>query len=213
MTLKKSEPCLTTSAPLPAYPADRPVAAILQIRRKNSAKVAAILQSDSIAGLSALSSDWVDRRTLEEALGVSKWTAWRILKRCGAQDGPGGSLVCRREDLISKLQTLQQDGRFATEIARRNRVEQYLDGMVRYASRKHKEVARNQAAVDLLSSRFSTLPPGVDLEAGELRIQFFGTEDFLQKFGAVVFALNNDYEQISEFIEAGSAFTSRSPGS
>lgn len=74
--------------------------------------------------------------------------------------------------------------------------------MVRYASRRHKQIARHQAAVDLLSSRFSKLPPGVDLQAGELRIQFSGTEDFLQKVGAVIFALNNDYEQISELIDA-----------
>jgi hypothetical protein len=165
--------------------------------------------SEGIEALSAMSCDWVDRRTVEEALGVSKWTAWRILKRSGAQDGPGGCLVCRRDALIRQLQAFQQDGRFSTEIARHNRVEQYLDGIVRYASRKHKEIARNQDAVDLLSSRFLNLPPGVELEPGELRIQFFGTEDFLQKFSAVVYALHNDYEQISEFIEAGKTVGAR----
>src|ERR1035438_8353508 len=159
--------------------------------------------ADGIQALTAMSVDWVDRRTLEETLGVSKWTAWRILKRCGAGDGPGNTLVCRREDLIRQLQILQEDGRFAPEIARRKRVEHYLDGMVRYASRKHKQIARNQAAVELLSSRFLSLPAGVEIQPGELRIQFFGTEDFLQKFGAMVFALNNDYEQIRDFIERG----------
>ena len=43
---------------------------------------------------------------------------------------------------------------------------------------------------------------GVALTTGELKIEFFGTEDFMQKFGAVVYALENDYEQISAFIEA-----------
>jgi hypothetical protein len=41
----------------------------------------------------------------------------------------------------------------------------------------------------------------VDLQPGELRIQFRGTDDFLGKFGAVVFALNNDFERVSEFID------------
>ena len=159
--------------------------------------------AEGIETLRSLSSEWIDRRTLEEALSVSKWTAWRILKQCGAIDGPGGCLVCRRDSLLQQLQALAQDRRFAPEIARRQRVEQYLDGIVRYASRKNKEIVRNQAAVELLSSRFSNLPPGVELEPGELRIQFYGTEDFLQKFGAVVFALNNEYEEISSFIEAG----------
>jgi hypothetical protein len=158
--------------------------------------------AEGIAALSALPEDWIDRQTFQEALSVSKWTAWRILKRCGA---PGGSLVCRREDLIRQLQALEQDGRFAPEIARHQRVEQYLDEMARYVGRKHKEIARNQPALDLLGSRFSSLPAGVDLQRAELRIQFSSTQDFLEKFGAVVFALHNDYEQISEFIEAGSA--------
>jgi hypothetical protein len=43
----------------------------------------------------------------------------------------------------------------------------------------------------------------VILERGELRIRFHGAADFLQKFGAVVFALKNDWERISEFLEGG----------
>lgn len=167
--------------------------------------------ADGIAVLEALATDLIDRRTLEEVLGVSKWTAWRILKRCGAADGPGNSLVCGRQQLLRQLRALQQDGHFAPEIARRQRLERYLDGIVRYASRKHKEVARNQQAEALLSSRFGKLPPGVDLAPGELRIAFFGTEDFLQKFGAVVYALHNDFEKIEDFIENGSGSSGQRP--
>ena|ERR1035438_2705726 len=159
--------------------------------------------ADGIAALESLPGDLVDRRTLEEALGVSKWTAWRILKRCGAEDGPGNTLVCQRLGLIGALRTLQQDGHFAPEIERRDRVARYLDGIVQYASQKHKEVARNEEASALLASRFGQLPAGVDLARGELRIAFFGTEDFLRKFGAIVYALNNDFEKIQEFIENG----------
>ena len=125
--------------------------------------------AEGIQVLATLSEDWIDRRTLQEALAVSKWTAWRILKRCSARDGPGGSLVCRREDLIRQLQALEQDGRFAPEIARRQRVEQYLDGMARYVRGRRQEIARDQAAGELRGSRFSTLPPGVNLQPGELR--------------------------------------------
>ena len=157
--------------------------------------------ADGIATLDALPSDLIDRRTLEEALGVGKWTAWRIMKRCGAAEGPGGSLVCRRQDLIGQLRRLKEDRRFAPEIARRQRLERYLDGIVKYASGKH-EVARNQQAEALLSTRFGELPPGVDLSPGELRIAFIGAQDFLQKFGAMVYALHNDFEKIQEFLES-----------
>jgi hypothetical protein len=159
---------------------------------------------DAIAALAARDEDWVDRRTLEEALGVSKWTAWRILKQCGAREGPGNTLLCQREDLINQLRCLQQDGRFAPEIARRARVERYLEGLLRQTSRRQKEIARNQAAAQLLSTRFHALPPGVELTRGELRIVFTGMDDFLQKFGAVVYALNNEFEQIADFIERAS---------
>jgi len=157
----------------------------------------------ALPSLASLPCEWIDRRTLEEVVGVGKWTAWRIMRHCGAEDGPGGALVCRRDVLVERLRAVQQDGRWAPEFARRERVERYLDGMLQYASRKHKEIARNTAAEELVSSRFANLPPGVELQPSELRIQFRGIDDFLRKFGAVVFALNNDFERVSEFIEKG----------
>jgi hypothetical protein len=84
-------------------------------------------------------------------------------------------------------------------------LETYFDGMLQYATRKHKEIARSAAAAELVSSRFESLPPGVDLQPGELHIQFRGADDFLRKVGAVVFALNNDLERVTEFIDAGAA--------
>lgn len=156
---------------------------------------------DALPALASLPQEWIDRRTLEELLGVGKWTAWRILRQCGAEEGPGGTLVCRREILVERLRAALEDGRFAPELARRERVERYLDGMLQYASRRHKEIARHTAAEALVSSRFGNLPEGVDLQPGELRVRFRGSADFLEKFGAVVFALHNDWERISEFLE------------
>jgi hypothetical protein len=156
------------------------------------------------AGLAALESsgsEWIDRRTLEEALGVSKWTAWRILKRCGAEDGPGGSLVCRRADLVRQLEGLRKDRVFAPEIERRKRVERYLDEIARFSTQKRTEIARNDAANAILSAGIANLPPGIDLQPGSLRIEFSGSADFLRKIGAVVFALQNEYDQITAFLD------------
>jgi hypothetical protein len=158
--------------------------------------------SDGISVLAQMDDDWIDRRTLGEVLGVSKWTAWRILKRCGAEEGPGGSLVCRREDLMHCMQGILE-GHAAPEIARRERVVKQLDELFELATRNRKIIARDAAANVMLNSRFSNLPAGVDLQPGELRIQFYGTEDFLTKFGAFVYAVQRDYKQISEFIENG----------
>lgn len=158
--------------------------------------------ADALPILEALPDEFLDRRAVEEVLGVGKWTAWRVMRQCGATEGPGGALVCRRETLIERLRCFQEDRRFAPEIARRERVVRYLDGMLQFAARKHKVIARDSAAERLLGTRFSQLPAGVDLEPGELRIQFSGTEDFLQKFGAMVYALHNDFERVSEFIDS-----------
>src|SRR5690242_11920740 len=89
--------------------------------------------------------EWVDRKAVEEALGVSKWTAWRLLKRCGADDGPGGALVCRRDDLIRRLREIQE-GVWAPEIERRKRVERYLDQIARFSTQKRAKIAENDAA-------------------------------------------------------------------
>ncbi len=156
--------------------------------------------ASGIAALEECGSDWVDRRTVEEALGVGKWTAWRLLRRCGAAEGPGKALVCRKTEFIERLRKLERDERFEPEIQRRRRVEAYLDGMARFARTRHKEIAREAEAESLASSRFEALPEGVELTPGELRVQFEGMEDFLRKFGAVVFALHNDYEAVAAFI-------------
>src|SRR5690349_17439412 len=124
--------------------------------------------ADALPALASLPQELIDRRTVEEVLGVGKWTAWRILRHCGAADGPGGALVCRRAALVERLRAVQQDGRLAPEIARRQRVERYLDGMLQFASQKHKEIARNRAAETLVSSRLGSLPAGVELRPGKL---------------------------------------------
>ncbi len=159
--------------------------------------------ADAIATLEALPQDWIDRRTLEEALAVSKWTAWRILKHAGATDGPGNTLVCRRQDLLAQLRALAQDGRFAPEIARHQRLDSYLASIAQFSRRQHQEIARHQAAETLLNTRFRNLPAGVELRPDALHITFSGIGEFLQRFGAVIYALQNDFEKIQEFIEAG----------
>jgi hypothetical protein len=156
---------------------------------------------EAMEALSRLEMEWIDRRTLEELLAVSKWTAWRLLKACGASEGPGGALTIQRAELIERLRQLREDGRVAIEAARRTRLETYLEGMARFAGAR-KEIVRDEAALELVSTKLASLPPGVELSCSELRIEFDGTEDFLAKFGAVVYALHNDYQRIREFIES-----------
>ena len=148
-----------------------------------------------------MDSEWIDRRALQGSLNISKTVAWRIMRRCGAVEGPGGALVCRRVDLIAAFNTVLQTGEFRQELRRRARVEEYLASAAQIGRAKQRKVVPDSRALDLLSSRFSKLPAGIELGAHKLSIEFFGTEDFLEKVGSLVFALQNDYEAISAFIE------------
>ena len=156
---------------------------------------------DALKAIRELTTDWIDRRTIEESLGVSKTVAWRILRQCGASDGPGNTVVCRRDQVIRTLEELQETGGYAQEIRRRSRVESKLDQLLRFARTRQVRLVADQEAAELISTRFGRLPAGVELTASRLTIEFSGSEDFLKKVGSVVFALQNDYEAIREFIE------------
>ena len=158
---------------------------------------------EGIAALEALTAEWVGRRDLEEALGVSKTVAWRILRKCRATAGPGGSLMCPRGELISRLRKLQADGAIhEQEIERRGRLDRFLTSIRPDVVANLTKVAHGECALELVSMRFRKLPANITLSPVSLHIEFFGTEEFLKAMGAVVFALHNDYEEISAFIEA-----------
>ena len=157
--------------------------------------------ADAIAVLEKLPSAWIDRQTLQEILGVSKTVAWRILRQCGASQGPGNTLICARQELVAALANLHASQSCGRELRRRQRLEDRLTQLLTAARSQHIRVVPDSRALELVSTRFARLPPGIELSPARLTIEFFGTEDFLEKFGAVVFALQNDFEAISRFIE------------
>ena len=156
---------------------------------------------DAAASLRRIDSAWIDRRQLEELLGVSKTVAWRVLKKCGLQPGPGGALVCPREQLIVWLEELEKDGDVhEREIERLGRLETLLDGVRPAVMANMTNVARDAKALEILSASFAKLPPNVRLLKKSLHIEFTGPEEFLQAVGSLVYALHNDYESIQAFL-------------
>jgi len=156
---------------------------------------------DAIEVLDKLSSPWIDRQTLQDVLGVSKTVAWRILRHGGASHGPGNTLACPRQELMLALENLRTGQACGLELRRRQRLEDRLTQLVAAARAQHVRVVPDSRALELVSTRFGKLPAGVTLSPARLTIDFFGTEDFLEKFGAVVFALQNDFDAFSELIE------------
>ena len=156
---------------------------------------------DAVKVLEGLSSPWIDPQTLQEILGISKTVALRILCQFGASQGPGNTLSCERMELMAALESLRAAQLCGREVRRRQRLEDRLTQLLTAARSQHIRVVPDSRALELLSTRFARLPPGIELSPARLTIEFFGTEDFLEKFGAVVFALQNDFEAISRFIE------------
>lgn len=157
------------------------------------------------AALEALrqsSSEWVDRRQLEELLGVSKTVAWRILRHCGAERGPGNTLICGRCSLIVRLDELQRDGGpLEREIRRHDRLSALLKRIRPHVLANLTEVARDGLALEMVSSEFKSLPSNVVLTPSSLHIEFGGANEFLEGVGALIYALHNDFERIRDFIE------------
>jgi hypothetical protein len=84
---------------------------------------------DALAAVETLDSVWVDRATLQEALDCSQTEAWRILKKLGAEPGPGGALVLPKELFLERLREYLADPRVAFERRRRDRLEAALDAL------------------------------------------------------------------------------------
>jgi hypothetical protein len=159
---------------------------------------------EALSALRSCPEEWIDRRHIEELFGCSKTVAWRILRQCGVQPGPGGVLACPREQLISRLEAIASGGgTVEREIARLGRLEAVLERLRPAVIANLTKVVRDENALALINTRFEKLPPNVHLSPSSLHIEFHGTENFLQAVGAVVYALNNDYESISAFIERG----------
>jgi len=154
----------------------------------------------ALAALRNYPEEWIGRRQIEELFGCSKTVAWRILRQCGVQPGPGGVLACRREQLLQRLEVIAAaGGTVEREIARLGRLEAVLERLRPAVIANLTKVVRDENALALVNTRFEKLPPNVQLTPSSLHIEFHGTEDFLQAVGAMVYALNNDYESVSAF--------------
>ena len=146
-----------------------------------------------------------DRRGLQELLGTSQTEAWRILKRLGAEPGPGGALMLSREVLLARLRTWTEDPDVQFEVNRRQRLETALDALNPAVRTRLVKVVEGQKAQDLAGTRFGSLPDGVTFTPGQLTLEYIGSEQFLQLLGAVLKALENDTAEVLDFIDSPSA--------
>lgn len=159
----------------------------------------------AVAFLELRQETWIDRKTVEEALGVSKTVAWRLMRQSGATSGPGGTLVCERDALLTAFRAMLSGGVHRAEIERQARVERLLENLRPSVRSRMILAAEGKAAERMLSQTMAGLPAGVTLTSSSLTIEFHGMEEFLARFGAVVFALHNDYDKMEALLASTQA--------
>jgi hypothetical protein len=143
-------------------------------------------------------SPWLGRKDLEDALNVSKTVAWRLMRQCGAVPGPGNMLLCSRERLLEALEELRNgDGRVQWELRRRQRLELLLEQARPEALARRTPVASGAGAAAIQRAELASLPRNVRLGPGTLEISFRDMPELLAALGAVVYALNNDFDAVS----------------
>jgi hypothetical protein len=158
----------------------------------------------AVAELRQDSSDWVDRRRLEHLLGVSRSTAWRLMRQAGAGPGPGNTVVCGRQELIAYFERLLAGGGPVDyEAKRRRRLEDYLARIRPQVVASRTSVAPPTHGLAMVNTRFDSLPANVELTPRSLHIEFSTTAEFLAAVGKLVFALQNDYEKVAAYIDRG----------
>jgi hypothetical protein len=110
----------------------------------------------------------------------------------------GQTFLLDREKLIARLEALQTSDAFDREQQRKTRILEELERARRRAPARKVRIA---VAPDVQERVIDDLPAGIHLRPGELRIEFFGTEDLLQHLFELSQAIANDYARFEALVE------------
>jgi len=144
----------------------------------------------AIQQIEALPSPWVDRATLESALGVGRRRAQQILQPLVTYV-IGSNGLARREDVIRHLRQLAAGDDAHFEKQRRERLHSILQDIQREARQRPRVLV--EAPSSVVNQELDHLPPGVHLSPGRIVLEGFSTPDEAkQKLLALIMAMGND---------------------
>jgi len=139
----------------------------------------------------------VDRSLIEQLFCVGRRRAIHLLHAFGGFQ-TGKTFFIDRLALIGRLERIRAGDEFQRESLRRARLVEDLERTRQFARGKK---VRIEAAEDVRDRRLADLPRGIHLQPGELRIEFFGTEDLLRHLFELSQAILNDYGRFQEIVE------------
>jgi hypothetical protein len=140
----------------------------------------------------------VDRASFEKLFGVRRRRAIQLMHHF---DGylAGRTFVVERTKLLESLRRLGRND-YDWELTRRTKLASEIETARRLLPARK---VRLMVSPDATDRRMADLPPGVHLRAGELRIEFHGTEDLLRHLFELSQAMVNDYKKFEEVCESG----------
>ena len=142
-----------------------------------------------VADLRALDSPWVDRHTVEHIFGVGRRRANQILAPC-VRHQIGRSGIADRDEFIMHIQRLASGEAADYERQRRRKLAEQLENIRR--AREEQPVVLVEAETSVVNQQLESLPEGVALGPGEIRIQFDSPVQALEKLLALAMAVGNN---------------------
>jgi hypothetical protein len=144
----------------------------------------------AITQLEALPSPWVDRATLEFALGIGRRRAQQILQPL-VRRTIGKSGLADREEVIQHLRRLAAGDSVHFERQRRERLHSILDQLHRQAKEQPRVLV--EAPTAIVHQELDSLPAGVHLSPGRIVLEGFATpQEAKRKMLALIMAMAND---------------------
>ena len=161
-----------------------------------------------LEALESSAADLLFRRDVEALFRVSRNTAVKLLDRFGASFY-GSALAVARNGLLEALRRIETDPAISFERERhistlRTATRDELGDALGVAAKRlvgNRSYLQGEAARAHRETRFAQFPESICLTKTELCLQFHGFADFLQQVGLIVYALQNDTDEIEQFLE------------
>ena len=145
----------------------------------------------------ALEVPVLDRASFEKLFGVRRRRAIQLMHRFGGYQA-GRTFLIDRRVLVQALASIDDVDR-ECELSRRTKLVTELEKTRALFPARD---VRIFVPAEARNNKMSDLPPGVHLRAGELRIEFHGTEDLLRHLFELSQAIVNDYGRFEAVCEA-----------
>jgi hypothetical protein len=150
-----------------------------------------------ISELKQLDVPIVDRAIFERVFEVRRRRAIQLMHHFGGHQ-VGRTFIIDRKILLGQLGARHGSEGFEQEQNRRLRVVEELDRLRKLAPGRKVQI---QVPPTVRDTRLADLPDGIHLRAGELRVEFFGTEDLLRHLFELSQAIVNDYQKFERICE------------